>query len=151
MFCPSCGLEATRGLNYCNRCGTSLSVPDDRLVRTSAYPKVGAMFWGVTLLSAVMIIAMFTSIANNPVNTLPPAYLTAVVIASSAASFGIVVMLIKLLLRLTGLSTGPSPGRRQEVLPQVPMQQLNAPQSFASVTENTTRNFPKPESISQQR
>lgn len=26
MYCPSCGIETTAGLNYCNRCGMNLSV-----------------------------------------------------------------------------------------------------------------------------
>ncbi len=26
MFCPSCGIEYTVGLNYCNRCGANLSL-----------------------------------------------------------------------------------------------------------------------------
>ena len=27
MFCSYCGTESTQGLNYCNRCGNSLSAP----------------------------------------------------------------------------------------------------------------------------
>lgn len=155
MFCPNCGLASTRGLNYCNRCGSNLSPSGDRFVAPGpAYPRVTAMFWGVALLSVSTIIAMFSSIANYPVAGLPPAYLTAVVVAACAVAFGTVAMLIYLLLRLTGHSKPREAQEYHEAPASRPGAVLTAlppsPRTFGSVTDSTTRNFPNQEAAERQ-
>jgi hypothetical protein len=107
------------------------------------------MFLGVTLLSVIIIIAIFVTIANVG---LPPPFLTAVIIAGCGAAFGIIALLIQFLLRLTGLSRpaaiqyGPGfTGKEPEAITPGALRQIPQPQAFGSVTENTTRSFPAPE------
>lgn len=149
MYCPGCGAETPRGVSYCTRCGAGLAVPADRATPPAHPPyKVTAMFLGVTLLSIIVIIAIFATIAN--VSGLPPPFLTAVIFSGCAAAFGIVALLIRLVLRLTGLDR-PDVIRDRQVFGggqrELPPQQLHRqipgpPQSVGSVTENTTRSFP---------
>ncbi|HEU4390808.1 MAG TPA: hypothetical protein VFV34_23590 [Blastocatellia bacterium] len=103
------------------------------------------MFLGVTLLSIIVIIAIFGTVAS--MSHVPAHFLTAMVIAACAAAFGIVALLIRFMLRLTGIDR-PDVARDQqgfkkhELPPQyAPHQITGPPQSIGSVTENTTRNF----------
>jgi hypothetical protein len=46
MYCPSCGTEITRGLNFCNRCGGTLGAPH--------LSRLGALAWTIPLAMAVI-------------------------------------------------------------------------------------------------
>jgi hypothetical protein len=140
MYCPSCGVESTQGLKYCNRCGASLGSgshdanPMGRLV-------------GLVPVSAVSIVGLigFFVTINHLAGRLDARAITAIAFFGGLTVFAIVASLIWLLLRLVDgpktpeLRTSNHGGRD---IDDIVMAQLSAPPiAVGSVTEGTTRNI----------
>src|SRR4030095_5196170 len=73
MYCPSCGLEQTSELSYCNRCGANLKpglaqsgVPPKKLV--GAAWAISAAITLVTLGGFAMVFAVVMAVSNRGLN-----------------------------------------------------------------------------------
>jgi len=58
MYCPTCGNEITVELKYCNRCGSTLTLPATSAPMMMAPPKlvVPSIVLGVTILGGLGVI-----------------------------------------------------------------------------------------------
>ena len=68
MFCPSCGFEYTQKINYCKRCGESLSVTNVADAPKTGRGILAVMFCAVAAFSAVgmlMAFVMYNKLANR--------------------------------------------------------------------------------------
>ena len=145
MYCPVCGTEATQGLNYCKRCGAGLSASTTAMEPVAASGKAaGSMLFLVALVSIAGFIALFATIYNlGERPNFDTRALIAIMAFGGATVLGVVGLLVRLLLLLTGAyrpSVGkeaPKPLARDYNAPQLPA----SPVALQSVTENTTRNF----------
>ena len=157
MYCPNCGTESTQGLNYCNRCGNSLSAPaqtDAEKVR----PAVSAsMAWAVGVTTALpvliglgILLASLTDLAQK----LSADAVAFIMVCGSFTILGSVLMLTRFWMRLltgpkrSGLAsliaarratTGELGRARIGALPDTP------PAPIPSVTEHTTRTLDRAE------
>ena len=154
MYCPNCGTESTQGLNYCNRCGNSLSAPaqDAEKVR----PAVSASTaWAVGLTMGLpfliglgILFGSLTDLAQK----LSADVVAFIMVCGSFTILGSVLMLTRFWMRLlTGpkrstlasliaarrAATGELGPARVGALHDAPI----AP--ISSVTEHTTRTLRK--------
>jgi len=68
MFCPSCGFEYTQKINYCKRCGESLSVTNVADAPKTGRGILAVMFCAVAAFSAVgmfMAFVMYNMLAHR--------------------------------------------------------------------------------------
>jgi hypothetical protein len=128
-------------MNYCKRCGANLAAPLERPEEFQLPPRLTLMFIAVSVFSIVAVIAMFGAIASRQISSLPPPYLTGVLAAACATVFGIVALLIRLMLRLTGLARNTPTLEEPQARP-AGLLLPSPPPSLGSITENTTRGFP---------
>lgn len=145
MYCPVCGAESTQGLNYCKRCGATLSP-----IAGGAEPRPAlrsASLLPVALVSVVGLIGFFVTIVALANSKIDQEALIGVAAFGGATVFGVVGLLIWLLTQLSGVglrSSHVNKGTRS-VSGSSTQPQLSAPSvSVPSVTENTTRNFDPP-------
>ena len=159
MYCPVCGAESTQGLNFCKRCGSSLS----DAVQASPAPPARNIVAGLILAAATVGIvlgglAIVFTFALALVGPQPPGYTPSVhnslLVAVMMVTFGsttiamVTLMLIKLFSRIMGFGQagfGQSPGRAPQIprafVPE-PRLEIQAPSpGVSSVTEHTTRTF----------
>ena len=147
MFCPSCGSEATTGLNYCNRCGANLaalmSQPETvqfNLTRPATILGITIAF--LTLGGFAVLIGGTRALASIIVGNDP---LIAVIFMGMLTILVVDIFLARQLSKLINAALSgmakPTPNR---VAPPVTPQQLPRPNTAPifqspSVTENTTR------------
>ncbi len=154
MFCPSCGIEDTIGLPYCNRCGANLG----GMVAPQAEPPVinltkPTLIIGVTL--AVLTLGGFAGLiegaralavtvrgeSNDPV--------IALIVFGMITILTVDVFLVRQLSRVITLalsSTGQTKLKRPKAIAAASAPQLQRPttarlEPAPSVTEHTTRFF----------
>jgi hypothetical protein len=144
MYCAVCGGESTPGLNYCKRCGSSLSAQTN--ASDPPKPPAGplAMLWPVALVSMVGLIGLFATLVNLSERGVDFKAMIAISAFAGATVLGVVGLLIWLLMQLSGIRHGLSSIERgaRSVSGSSTQPQLEAPlASIPSVTENTTRNF----------
>jgi hypothetical protein len=143
MYCPVCGGQSTSGLNYCKRCGASLSPVTNETEAARPISKPFALLWPVALVSIVGLIAFFVSLVHLSHGGVDPRPLIAITAFAGATVLGVVGLLIWLLMQLSGIHRRPWQVEK-DARPTggSPQPQLQAPPiSVPSVTENTTRNF----------
>jgi hypothetical protein len=102
-----------------------------------------ALLWPVALVSIVGLIGLFVSVVNLRHEGIESRHLIAITAFAGATVLGVVGLLIRLLMQLSGIHPRPSQVER-EARPtgRSSQPQLEAPPiSVPSVTENTTRNF----------
>ena len=150
MFCPSCGFEYTQKINYCKRCGESLSVTN-----VADAPKTGRgiltlMFCAVAAFSAVgmlMTFAMYHTLASRGLrgDELILPFMMGMMFTGAIAGL--------LVWQLSRLVTAHQKGERNVVVEkhyirESPPAQLGAPADQLqqaveppSVVEHTTRQF----------
>jgi hypothetical protein len=150
MFCPSCGFEYTQKINYCKRCGESLSVTN-----VPDAPKTGrwilaVMFCAVAAFSAVgmlMAFMMYNKLANRGLrgDELILPFMMGMMFTGAIAGL--------LIWQLARLVTAYQKGERNVVVEkhfirETPPAQLGAPADPyqqavepPSVVEHTTRQF----------
>lgn len=152
MYCPVCGAESTTGLNYCKRCGASLSAQATPLAPGPSVRPTGAA-WAVSVASVLISIVGFLTVflsANELAGRsgVEKEIPIVMVIFGSATLFGIIALLINVLSRLVGLGhKAEQPSRRSVVssAPDYPAQIPAPPSTLGSVTEHTTRTFDRSE------
>ena len=96
MYCPSCGNEITVELNYCNRCGASLTLPVSNFPAPIVAPvKLTAptIVLGLTVTGGLGII--FSRAAQFVAMGLHPAAITWIVLFGTATLFGCTALLIR--------------------------------------------------------
>jgi hypothetical protein len=144
MYCSSCGTESTPGLNYCNRCGASLSTQALATAPISVAKPTFILSVAVimiTLFGFTALIKGATELARNEFGKDP---VMLMIIMGMATILVIDLMLIRQLSRLVSASIETCRiARKKEVAaPKQTSRQLNArPEPVPSVTENTTRAF----------
>jgi hypothetical protein len=146
MHCPECGDNSTQGLNYCKHCGAALNALESK---SNAEPRSRVFTWVLVLLATLvgfggltMIFAMGFVLAQNP--SVHKDFPVALVIFGSLSFVAVFMLLVFMVLRLAGVSTGagrktkskPKP-RRDDTPPLIEA----PPVILRSVTEHTTRTF----------
>jgi hypothetical protein len=153
MFCPSCGIEYTIELKYCNRCGANLS--PDLEIQPSATPVsvvkpaivIGAVMTIMTVFGFGLLIAGGVELSHNA--RIDPGAVTAIVIVGMVTILTMDIFLVRLLSKIinASLSSGPQtkPRRPKAITNPTPVQLPQPPtarlQEVPSITEGTTRFF----------
>jgi hypothetical protein len=142
MFCSTCGAESTIGLNYCKRCGTSLSAPaDDRQhkgVPTGLVALFAIVIAFLGLVGLMAIIEGGADLAHAGVGGL----LVPIIACGAAVLLGVETMLVWVLMRLlNSYGISPPAPKLKKSLPAAAAQLAPPPHGFTSVTEHTTRHF----------
>lgn len=145
MYCPSCGMNVTQGLSYCNRCGADLK-PSESLVSTGK-PKGLAVIVPLSMAMTVGlalggIAAVFNLLMELIRSGFPVKDAMTLAVISLLMLFGTVVLLGRQLSKLIGvyLKSGDDTQPKKPKLSGQPPAQLNAPREpVLSVTEHTTR------------
>jgi len=136
MFCPECGAESTQGLNYCKRCGTTLSASS---VVNQPRPKSIPPLVPLSLVSMVGLIGFFATLIALANTKIDERVLIAVAIFGGATVFGVIGLLIRISKQQLGSHPLPASDdkRGHSTQPQL----ISPPLVVSSVTEHTTRNF----------
>jgi hypothetical protein len=153
MYCPSCGVESTRGLSHCRVCGANLTPPSGmRDAAGDGSPvKVSGAFIGLFLITGLIAVLGFMGIFGTLKNVrfmgIPPEdikkVMALILVFSSATIVGVVALLSSVLMRVF-CSSPRSDARPRAAQPrqiEPPPAHMHAPPAMHSVTEHTTRNF----------
>ena len=143
MYCPSCGTEVTRELNYCNRCGANLNPATNVEEQPVRLVSVTGPFWAIALMVVMGLGIIFSGVNALVKKDFNSAAVAWIGIISLVMLLGVVSRLIRQLSNINNL-TKPSerPAKRKkadrgEQRPaQLPPTRI---EPVASVTENTTR------------
>lgn len=146
MYCPSCGLELTTELSYCNRCGANLrtsaqaGVPAARL--TGAAWAISTAVALITLGGFAMVFGLVMALITRGIRLNEGGMV--LIFFTLFTILAIAWMLIKQLSRvldipqLAGAATPPT----AQKLGHQPTPQIAAPpEPVSSVTDHTTRTF----------
>ncbi|HKS27746.1 MAG TPA: hypothetical protein VJS44_08000 [Pyrinomonadaceae bacterium] len=150
MYCSSCGIEVSKELNYCNRCGANLNPSANLPAQVYAPPvKLAVPVIALSVTVVLSLIIIFSAAVSLHERGLNPVALAWIVIISMAMVFGIVGHFSRLITTFLKNSSGrteaaqpPAQLRKpqpNEQLPAAPTGPMNAP--IASVTDHTTRTF----------
>jgi len=152
MFCPSCGVEYTVELKYCNRCGANLNT----LVTPQPAPVVVNVTKPILIISLLLslitlggmgaLVGGATALAPIVHNNDP---LIAMMLMGMITILVVDVSVIRLLSKIitSALSSASPPQLAPPFMSHQPIAQLQSPstterlQGAPSVTENTTRFF----------
>ena len=146
MYCPSCGTEVTRELNYCNRCGTNLNLAQAQ----PEQPLRPVSLTGPTIAVALMVVIgmgiLFASISDLGRSGMHPAALTWMVLGGMAMLTGVATLIIRQWTYLAGAAKPKEPSlprKKSAESEPVPPAQLPPRRSepVSSVTDHTTRTF----------
>jgi hypothetical protein len=152
MYCQTCGTEIQAGLNYCSRCGASVTSPASREVLVPA-DVASPVRWvsvtvGLTFLIGLTII--FTAISNLAMRGFNNDSVMAIAFVGMATLGCIELSLIRLLSRLLGVAKERGTfahmfHKSKELKTPQPVQYIQPAPSYTdplpSVTEHTTRTF----------
>src|SRR6266705_974133 len=114
MFCPSCGIEYTVGLNYCNRCGANLSL------------------------------TLSTNTEVVPLNVTKPALIIGATLLILIVDVSLVRQLSKLINASISSHNLPQPRKAPSLFQKFSRPSTGRLEPVPSVTENTTRFFERP-------
>lgn len=145
MYCSSCGMEVSKELNYCNRCGANLNTSNN--VPAPIYPPVKMTMPSIAL--AVIVLGglgiIFDSVRELVRSGLDTAAVAFITISAIVMIFGVSALFIYLWMRLAGVPRQIKPGTQTKspaLTERRAPQQINAPPlPVGSVTEHTTRTF----------
>lgn len=137
MYCPTCGAEATPGLNYCKQCGASLGptqvMPEPR--------NLAGLYWAIAVITVAGLALLSGTVLGvvgmglNEADTIVP-----IIVFGCLMIFGVDAMLIRQLSRLvTMVERGGISHSKSR--PQAPPRLTAPPIGMSSVTEHTTRQF----------
>jgi hypothetical protein len=145
MYCPSCGTEVTRELNYCNRCGANLSLAANVSEQPVRIVSTSGPIWAMAMMVVISLGIMFASVTDLARRDVHPAALTGIVLGVIAMLFGVVSLFLKYWSSMNG---GAQPVERpakrsKEIAGEQRQAQLppSRMEPVSSVTENTTRTF----------
>jgi hypothetical protein len=154
MYCPTCGLENTMGLNYCKRCGANLARPE--------LSKVSGAFWAVAIFGIASIgILLASLIVLVAIGLNKEGILVPITVFGSLTIFAVAALLIRQMSQLISLAQGsnrPAGSHwkwhhfwgslirsNRPAVPaketMIPSQLPTRPETIPSVTEHTTRKF----------
>jgi hypothetical protein len=144
MYCQSCGMEVTRELNYCNRCGANLNQSSNlpaQIVRPVNLTAPTITIALMVLIGMGIIFASITDLARKDVH---PAALTWMAICGLGVITGVAALVLRQWANLAGAAkekerTFP---RQKSVEPsvQMPLPPMRS-EPIPSVTDHTTRTF----------
>lgn len=145
MYCPSCGTEVTRELNYCNRCGANLNLAANVVEQPARQVSVKGSFWPMALMVVIGLGIIFAGVNDLAKKDVHPAAITWIAIASLAMLFGVVSLFLRQLSHMSGAQQQERPAKRKKTdkddyktPAQLPPTRIDP---VPSVTENTTRTF----------
>jgi hypothetical protein len=145
MYCSTCGVEATLDLNYCKRCGNSLTATTATTTIQPVPVSITGASWAMALAVVAMIGIIFGSVVNLADRGVSAVALTWMVIAGLGTVVGLVALIFRQLSRLfmANQLRGNQPAQfRTPMTSELKYTPQGAlPQPAASVTENTTRFF----------
>jgi len=142
MYCSTCGVAVTKGLSYCNHCGTKLNRDDAAGSSREVRPEMLVASMVGTFVFGMIALAIMMGVMKNVVG-LPEAHVLAFALTAFLLMLILEGVFIRLLLRR----------RRDEEQRQPALSTNNAtnelgagqpgelPEARASVTEHTTRAF----------
>jgi hypothetical protein len=151
MYCPSCGLESTSELSYCNRCGANLKPLSNQ--SGGAHSKLVGATWAISLAVVLvtlggfgMMFGLVMALISNGVSLSGGGMV--LIVFSLLIILAVASLLIRQLSRVLDVAQlsveaiQSKQPHQQPMLSEKPMQQIGAPrESVASVTEHTTRMF----------
>ena len=147
MYCPSCGVETSEGLNYCKACGSSLfSRPEPPARRSISFKEI-LLFLIIAALGLIAPIGLFVESEEILKRGTAPISVSTTMFAFGALlSFLTVLLLAWLFLRMISSPSSVQEGNRSKdkILPPPPpriAQIRSGKESVPSVTEHTTRSF----------
>ena len=144
MYCPACGTEVTRELNYCNRCGASLNPAANMVEQPARLVSMNGPFWAMAVMVVIGLGIIFAGIGDLANKGIHPAALTWLGIGGLATLFSVVSLFMRQLSHLSGQPQTERLSKRRkkekdELRPsQLPPMRM---EPVPSVTENTTRAF----------
>jgi hypothetical protein len=149
MYCSSCGIEVSKELNYCNRCGANLNSPAQPLPQIYSPPvKLTGPTIALGATVVLSIVAIFAGADSLALRGVHPTALAWMIIISLATVFGITGLVVRLWTSLLANSSNRNEGQRPVQLNKpTPHAQLPGPQTgpmnipVSSVTDHTTRTF----------
>lgn len=107
MYCPHCGTESTPGLNYCNRCGSNLSMLTTNGTQESPHAVSTGKVWAIGTTTMLLIIVglgmIFMALSDQMDKGLPPDVLKLLIVFSIMTILAGVLFLGWLWTRLLGL------------------------------------------------
>ena len=142
MYCPSCGAALTQEMNYCNRCGTDLSVIKGSGNSKSLEKSIESIIWSIVMATATVLGIMVAVMALMKGFELSGGLVVVFMALMFLILLGINGVFVWQLLRLNSLA---KEARSASQLERHKTQELEAKrgQMLAeprmSVTENTTR------------
>lgn len=145
MYCPSCGAETNRDLNYCSRCGSS-TAPETELVPISLTKPALAIGLTVALITLGGFVLLITgAIKLAEIFKVPDPIMAVIVMGMFTIAF-CDFMLLRLLGRIVNNTLDArkdKPAALKKAAKRDTSRQLNPPQfePVPSVTEHTTRTF----------
>src|ERR1700682_2019183 len=146
MFCPSCGLELTTELSYCNRCGANLKATASQAGVPPA--KLSGAAWAISTAVALvalggfaMIFGLVVALITKGINLNEGGMV--LILVSLLIILAIVWMLVRQLSRVLDISrlAGAATPPTAPELRQQPRPQIAAREPVSSVTDHTTRTF----------
>jgi hypothetical protein len=134
MYCPSCGLELTSELSYCNRCGANLKPLSNQ--SGGGHSKLVGTTWAISL--AVVLVTLGVNLSGGGMVLIVFSLLIILTVAA------LLIRQLSRVLDVAQLSGGATQSKQpqQPMLSEKPVQQISPPREpVASVTEHTTRMF----------
>lgn len=146
MFCPNCGAEYAQKINYCKRCGATMTTPTNTVEVNVPRPRLTGIFGAVSLFSLIGLIACFTAFTELANRGLRDEHLFIPFIFGLFFVFGISALLIWQLARTVSIFRDAVRHPKSEPLPlpqpqYQPPQLVTPPEPLASITDHTTRSF----------
>jgi hypothetical protein len=152
MYCQACGAEIQAGLNYCSRCGASVTSPATKevMVPVDLSSPVRWVSATVGLTFLVGLIIIFTAIGSIAMRGFNNDSVMAIAFFGLMTLGCIELSLIRLLSRLLGVSKERGTlanlvRRSKELKTPQPVQYIQPAPAYTdplpSVTEHTTRTF----------
>jgi hypothetical protein len=144
MYCPSCGTEVTKELNYCNRCGANLNPAVNVVEQPVRVVSMNGPFWAMAIMVVIGLGIIFAGMNDLAKKDIHPAALTWLGIASLATLLSAVALFMRQLSHMSGQPQAErSPKRKKAEIETVRQAQLPPVrmEPVPSVTENTTRTF----------
>lgn len=143
MYCPSCGTEVTRELNYCNRCGANLNPAANIVEQPVRLVSVTGPYWAIAFMVIMGLGIIFSSLNALVKKDFNSASIAWIGIISIVMLLSIVSRLVRQLSNINNpAKPSERPARRKKAdrdgqrPAQLPPTRI---EPVPSVTENTTR------------
>lgn len=145
MYCPSCGTEVTKELNYCNRCGANLNLSSNLPEQFVRPVSLTAPTVAVALMVVISLGIIFASISDLARKDINPVALTWMVIGGLAMVVGVVALILRQWSQLAGITKQQEQSTPRKKLTEKESAPMSLPpmrsEPIPSVTEHTTRTF----------